>query len=417
MDHCVREIAAGLHPRVSELTAEIRRCLREAIPELDQDAASIDLLEASIGGNVETLLHAMRYDIDVNRVQAPTAAVEYARRLAQHGVPVHALVRAYRIGQRCFNALVFAEVQATEMQPLVEVAVLEKISEMMFDYIDWISQHVVVIYEAERERWLENQNSLRAMRVREILTGRTPIDVDAATAAVRYPLRWHHLAVVIWCPETALDTDELPRLQRFLRELGDATGCDGSPLFVAVDRSSAWGWIPFRSAPADAVEKARQFAVGRADLPSAGIGTVSVGVGGFRRSHRRAVAARSVAMARGERAHSVIAATDPGVSVAALMAGDIDHVRDWVGEVLGDLAIDSDSDARLRDTLRVFLASGSSYKMAAERLNLHFNTVKYRVGRATARRNQPITTDRLDVELALLLCHWYGSAVLRPDSG
>jgi DNA-binding PucR family transcriptional regulator len=69
----------------------------------------------------------------------------------------------------------------------------------------------------------------------------------------------------------------------------------------------------------------------------------------------------------------------------------------------------------LRETLRVFLRSGSSYKLAAEELNLHFNTVKYRVGRAVARRGRPIEGDRLDVELALLACQWYGPVVLAPD--
>jgi DNA-binding PucR family transcriptional regulator len=65
-------------------------------------------------------------------------------------------------------------------------------------------------------------------------------------------------------------------------------------------------------------------------------------------------------------------------------------------------------------TLRVFLSCGASYKVAADELNLHFNSVKYRVGRAVARRGREIGSDRLDVELALLACHWYGSAVLQP---
>jgi DNA-binding PucR family transcriptional regulator len=38
--------------------------------------------------------------------------------------------------------------------------------------------------------------------------------------------------------------------------------------------------------------------------------------------------------------------------------------------------------------------------------------VKYRVARAVERRGRPISDDRLDVEVALLLCHWYGAAVL-----
>ena len=82
--------------------------------------------------------------------------------------------------------------------------------------------------------------------------------------------------------------------------------------------------------------------------------------------------------------------------------------------VLGDLAADTDSDARLRDTLRVFLRCGSSYKQAADELNLHFNTVKYRVGRAVARRGREVADGRLDVEVALLVCHWYDAAVLPP---
>jgi DNA-binding PucR family transcriptional regulator len=43
---------------------------------------------------------------------------------------------------------------------------------------------------------------------------------------------------------------------------------------------------------------------------------------------------------------------------------------------------------------------------------MHFNTVKYRVQRAVERRGRPIDEDRLDVELALSICHWFGASVL-----
>ena len=110
----------------------------------------------------------------------------------------------------------------------------------------------------------------------------------------------------------------------------------------------------------------------------------------------------------------MIAADDPGLSVVARLGGDVAGTRDWVATVLGDLAGDNENDARLRETLRIYLACGCSYKVAAEELNLHFNSVKYRVGRAVVRRGREIGSDRLDVELALLACHWYGSAVLQP---
>jgi len=69
----------------------------------------------------------------------------------------------------------------------------------------------------------------------------------------------------------------------------------------------------------------------------------------------------------------------------------------------------------LRETLGVFLRSGSSFKAAAEELHLHANSVKYRVHRAIERRGRPIADGRLDVEMALLLCQWYGSGVLHDD--
>jgi hypothetical protein len=417
VDRCVRQIAAGLHQRLGELTAIIQRLLQDEIPELALDAQSIELLGASVGGNVDTVLHAMRYGIAVQRVEAPTAAMEYARRLAQHGVPVHGLVRGYRVGQRRMNELVFAEVQATDMEPIVRLAVLEKMSATMFAYIDWMSQQVVEAYEEERERWLENQNSLRALRVREILAAKTPVDVDAASTTIRYPLRWHHLAVVAWYPDAGSDGNELPRLQRFLRDMGEAAGVAASPLFVAANAVCGWGWLPFRAAAPDAVDKVREFAASHADSPSVGIGSMAAGIGGCRRSHRRALAARAVGAAREPHKPSVVAADDPGVLVAAMLGGDIIVAREWVSEVLGDLAVDNENDARLRETLLVFLSSDGSYKLAAERLNLHSNTVKYRIGRAVARRGRAFGADRLDVELALLLCHWYGGAVTQQRPG
>jgi DNA-binding PucR family transcriptional regulator len=411
----VAETATKMNDRIVELSAFIRGALEDAIPELRGDARTIELLGASVEGNVDTLLHALRHDIAVERVEAPTAALEYARRLAQHGVPVNALVRAYRLGQRRMNDLVFQAVRDADISPVTRLAALEAITTTLFEYIDWISQQVVAVYEEERERWLENRNSIRALRVREVVAGKVKVDIDATSDSIRYPLRWHHLAVVMWYSDEGASGDELDRLQRFLRELGQATDVGSNPLFAAGDRTTAWGWLPYRSAPANAVETVRQFAGKRADPPRVAIGTVACGVDGFRQSYREAQAARAVAVAGGADAAKVIAASDPGLSAAALLGGDLGAARVWVIQVLGELSMDTENDAWLRETLRVFLRCGGSYKQAAEELDLHFNTVKYRIGRAVVRLGRPIDEDRLDVELALLACQWYGTAVLRSD--
>ena len=99
------------------------------------------------------------------------------------------------------------------------------------------------------------------------------------------------------------------------------------------------------------------------------------------------------------------------------MSGSLELLRAWVTETLGALAGDDEHNARLRDTLRVFLEENGSYKATAERLTLHKNTVQYRVRRAEESLARPVDQDRLRVELALLAARWLGATVLQPVTG
>ncbi|CAJ1504515.1 helix-turn-helix domain-containing protein [[Mycobacterium] kokjensenii] len=411
--HSAAAIAARLSGRIDDVTAAIYQHLVDEISELRGDPQLLDLLRDSTEGNVDTLFSALRHDIPITNVEPPTAALEYARRLAQRGVSVNALVRAYRLGQQTLLGVVLDEVRDTGLDPQRSLDMLRQITVTTFNYIDWISQQVIATYQSERDRWLETQNSTRALRVGELLETDTDVaDVDATSAAIGYPLRRSHLAVVIWCRETG-QGDELGRMERFIRDLGENLGSHGAPLFVAADTVTAWGWIPLTAAATDdAVTCARRFAERHPQLPSLAIGDPLSGVDGFRHSHRQAVAAHTVALAAGGQDQRVVANADPGLAVAALLSENLTAARGWVCDVLGPLASTTESDQRLRETLRVFLQAGSSYKAAAAELNMHFNTVKYRVQRAEQRRGRPID-DRIEVELALVLCHWLHSAVLR----
>ena len=407
-------IVARLNDRLGEVTRAIQQRLATEIAELRDDPRQLELLGSSIEGNVDTVLHALRYQIPIANVAPPTAALEYARRLAQQGVPMHALVRSYRLGHESMLEFALDEISNAGLDPRLSLAVFERITTVTFSYIDWISQQVVVSYESERDRWLEHRNSVRAVRVREVLKA-TDIDLDAITSAIRYPLRRIHLALVLWLPEDTTEGDELVRLERFLREFAESLQTQGSPLFVAADRVSGWGWIPLHSAAvATAAADIRQFVAKHDDPPRVALGTPLPGVEGFRRSHRQAQHAQHVAIAAGPDAAPVTTASDPGLAAAALLGDNIEEARAWVRDVLGPLACHTDSDSRMRETLRVFLRHGASYKSAADDLHLHFNSVKYRVQRAVERRGHPIGDDRIDVELALLVCYWFGEAVLQP---
>ena len=413
-DPAVTEAAAlisrRLDERLDETTHAIQGLLDEESPELAGDAALLALLRETVVANVDTYFSAVRRDVPVADVEAPPIALEHARRLAQRGLPLDALVRGYRLGHAVALKFVIEEIRAAGLDPALGLRLFEQMSMTSFGYIDQMSQRVVSVYQDERERWLANRNALRAVRVREILAGTdADVDVDAATTAIRYPLRRVHVAVVVWHPGPD-GRDKAGAAERFVAELAESIAIE-APLFIPVDDVTGWAWLPVPAA-ADATARIRRRAAATPDHPYLAIGAALPGVDGFRRSHQQAMAAHDVVESSGGALGRVFSAEDPGLAAAALLGANVATARVWVGEVLGPLAAATDADERLRETLRVFLRTGSSYKAAGAELHFHVNTVKYRVQRAIERRGRPIAEDRLDVEIALLLCRWYGASVL-----
>ncbi|MDP0399060.1 PucR family transcriptional regulator [Tsukamurella strandjordii] len=365
------------------------------IPELRGDHALELALAASVAGNVDTVLHAMVLGVDPASIEAPLAAMEYPRRLAQRGLPVTALVRAYRLGQASMVRQMHDAVRATGLAAEQKLAAHEWITDWSFAYSDTVIETVITAYQRERDRWMQARSGARVARVRELLAHDGPVDIDAASLALGYPLRRHHLALIASYPD---ETDRVERLESYVRELATAVGPVEAPLLLAADQRTVWGWLPVAD-PVEAIDRARAFAAPSGDGPRVAFGAVRPGVEGFRRSYAEAAA---VWRSAGER--PVVFAGDPGVMVAALIGADPAAAGRWARDVLGPLADDTESDARLRGTLAVYLRHGGGFKAAAAELNLHPNSVKYRVQRALERRGRGIGADRLDVEVALLVC-------------
>ena len=382
-----------------------------AIPELSGDPTIADLLRASTDSNVESFLHAARYEISLDDVVPPPAAKEFARRLAQRGTSLNALLRAYRLGQQRVLELAFGELERQESDSEVVYAASKMIQESAFGYVDRIAQQVVAEYELERERWLAHRNTVRAGMLASLLGG-ADVDVAAGEQALSYRLRQNHLGVLLRVVDDE-QGDGLRRIERLLGAIAEALGVDGAPLFVPQDRALAWGWIPLgrRHAPIDLdlVERtAREVDSGI----RIAVGRVGAAVPGFRATHLEARRAHAVATSAGSAAHRVTSYAEAGVRVASLLTGDLAQTRELVAEALGGLASDDESAERLRETLLIFLAEKGSYQATGERTHLHRNTVKYRVDKAIETRGRPLDEDRLNLEVALLACAWLGPAVL-----
>ena len=61
------------------------------------------------------------------------------------------------------------------------------------------------------------------------------------------------------------------------------------------------------------------------------------------------------------------------------------------------------------------MATGSNYTMAADKLHVHPNTIKYRIQKARDKLRVTTTDGRIDVALALVRCTQLGAAVLTND--
>jgi hypothetical protein len=97
------DVASAVGRRAAAVHEDVYRVILREIPQLRDDQPLLALLASSVGSNVDTCLQIMEHRMDLTAVAAPAAAVEYARRLAQRGTPLTALLRAYRVGHARFS--------------------------------------------------------------------------------------------------------------------------------------------------------------------------------------------------------------------------------------------------------------------------------------------------------------------------
>jgi PucR C-terminal helix-turn-helix domain/GGDEF-like domain len=406
----VADVAAVVSRRVAAVSEDVYEVILREIPELHDDKPVLSLLASSVHSNVGTCLQTMQHQIDLSAVQAPAASLEYARRRAQRGTPLTALLRAYRLGHTRFSDWLLKELARQTCDARMITAATLNMSRIVAGYVDQTSEEIVAAYTRERENWLRNRSTARAARIRDLLSGGR-VNVRATEATLGYGLRQYHVGVVCWSGDAVTAADNITRLEHAISHVAGKAACP-DPVFLPRDVSSAWAWLPLGIRDTfDAVEASTAGVDG--DIHFA-FGDAAKGASGFRLTHRQAVAAQAIALAAGSPPPRAVTFSE--VAPVAMMLGSPDLLRAWVLSTLAGLAADDEHQARLRETLLVFLQSGGSYKTTAERLMLHKNTVQYRIRKAKESLGQPIGENRHDVELALRASHWLGSSVLQPGA-
>jgi DNA-binding PucR family transcriptional regulator len=408
----VADVAAAVSRQIAAVSEDVYEVVVREIPELRDDKPVLALLASSVHSNVSTCLQILQHQIELSAVTAPAASLEYARRRAQRGTPLTALLRAYRLGHTCFSDWLLVELARQVDDAGMITAATLFMSKIVAGYVDQTSEEIVAAYTHEREHWLRNRSAARAGRIRDLLSGGR-VNVSATEATLGYRLRQYHVGLVCWAGDATAAVDNVTRVEHAISQVAAKVIGAGDPVFLPRDEASAWAWLPLGIRDRfDAVAASTASTAGAdADIHFA-FGDAVKGVAGFRLTHRQALAAQAVALAAGSPPPQVV--TYGEVAPVAMMLGSPDLLRAWVLATLGGLAVDDEPHARLRDTLLVFLQSGGSYKATAEQLVLHKNTVQYRIRKAEESLGRPAAENRHDVELALQASRWLGSAVLQP---
>ncbi|BBZ75834.1 ABC transporter substrate-binding protein [Mycolicibacterium anyangense] len=401
VEDVVRSTGASLKEQLATRTGAMITMFVEAIPEFHHDDEVEQLMVASTSSNLTAIVDMLALGISLDDITVPPAAVEYARRFAQHDLSLEGLLRAYRLGEHMFVQWAIADIADLNLPAATALAATSRIALIANSYIDRVIEDIIDIYEDERRRWDTRTDAARAAALKAVLEG-PDIDLRAAEQMLSTSLRGWNVAACIWCPGGEVS---LPRLLRIgTAAMHDATGAGA--MSVSVDDQHGWVWAS--SAGRLTVDLA---ALTNAIRTEAGIylavGRAASGLAGFRQTFREAEAARKVALTSRRRERVTL---HSDVGLASLVVDRLSDVDVWARQVLGGLIGSDDTSARLRETLREFLDSQGSYTDTAARMHVHKNTVHYRVRQAEEQLGRSVNEQRLETEVALLLCEQLGLA-------
>ncbi|WP_251441615.1 MULTISPECIES: helix-turn-helix domain-containing protein [unclassified Microbacterium] len=404
VDSLLMGVSRSMGDDLGALEDEHLRMQLDAFPGIAADPPLLALMRTTVRDTLSTEIEVVAHGIDPADVHAPPSVTMWARRVAQRGYPLSSILRAYQLEHSLLMRQYVERIDAASPSRELAIAGVLRINELSSQ----LHQRVFLLqiagsYDAEVDRLAQTRVAAHKARVLQLLSG-SPTDAVDAERALGYRLGRRHVGIVARLGDGRSDSAALTSaVGRLATEIGAA-----SPLVTLEDETTAWAW--FGDADADDLVLAASGWTGN-DLLRLAAGGVHADLSGFRLTHSEALTAFSVLEAAGQDAPSN-AVTFADAGVVGILSQNLAVTRAWVASALGDLALDTTTCARLRETLAVFLRLDQSFVAAGAELTLHRNTVKYRVDQARRMLPQPLATQRPDVELALRTCRLLGKVVL-----
>ncbi|CAM3161912.1 CdaR family transcriptional regulator [Tsukamurella hominis] len=377
MDAEIAQIRDALTARMDDLARSVVESIRRSIPiYADEGAVSEELVAAAVRDNLTYMVEAMTAS---SFDTAPAAATGRTR--AEMGVPLAAVMHAYRIGVH----RVWQEVHAiAEARPELSRQALLSATQHMWEAQD---QFVDAMAGAHRDRTTEqalDDAAERAALAEYLLQGRIPSDQSLWEIAtiLRIPTTGPYLAVAAATVEVG--RAPLPGIADRLR---------------AIDAYSAWRLLPDQQigivhAPTPPVRTAVIDLLRRVAVARVG---VSAPFGDLRDTPQGLTFARRELVGPGTGV-SVFDGSVLGTAAIAAPETTVDLAR---GVLRGLYDLPDDDREPLFATFRAWVAHDGNVKDAADALFVHPNTVRHRLRRVEQLTGRSVGSPREVAELCL----------------
>ena len=373
-------VADCLERRTPELVAAVRDAVREDLPELhDLDDPEVSALcRRALATNLEAGVAHLRTH-DPRPGALPLDVVRLARLWARRGMPVELLMRGYIVGQQVALDMIVDTVAETDMPADLRQEATAKATRAVLGYSQAVLLQSVLAHDDERDR----QNTSPQLRRLHLVEG--ALAGHDGGLALGYDLRMNHLAVLARGDDPVATVEALRAHTR--RRM----------LVVQPDAEHAWAWIGgFDEFARNELKALAQHA---ADLGGpVAFGTARPGLAGFKTTFDQARLAHGLGV-RADQTVTLYA----NVALEALAVADEPQARMFVLDELGPLLVGDIKSASLLGTLRAYFAAAGNAASCAAALDIHVQTVAYRLRRVEDRLGHPIQARRAELELALRL--------------
>jgi hypothetical protein len=358
VDPVVRDLSRALLPRVDEFAARMASLiqLQEPLYAEGQAVAPAEL-QRSCRENLLYVFGRLAGEPNVC-TEAPRAT---GARRAEAGVPLSALLQAFRVGGRLVWELLVEHADDHAQDALLRCAA------DVWAVSDDLAAAATAAYRTTSADRARHDQQLRSALLNGLLDGQLGDGAQLWESAAALKLPQHGTFVIVAAECPAPGSEALPGIEDLLRRHDVVSAW-------RLDAQQHEGLVVLRP---------------RFDVASLGASLGEVALGRVGVSEAYANLEQTASALR--QARLACAAATPGSRslvrfdqepVAVLLVSAPDAAESTARRILGPvLALADDDRAVTIDTARVWLAAAGSTSTAAERLHLHRNTVRYRLRR------------------------------------